>query len=213
MSKECKECKIEKEFKLYNISKCGTNGYSNVCKDCRSKSRKSLNFKAPDEGTKYCSKCKLTLDISKFNKDKSNSTGLHTYCKDCSMENTKKWASTEDGYFKKIFVDLQQNAKKRNIKVNITADNLKELYEKQNGICALSGIKMTRDLYLDRESNNHIVNKYNISVDRIDSNKDYDKDNIQLVCAIVNRIKIDLNNKELIEMCKVIVNNRNSKKS
>jgi hypothetical protein len=212
MSKICKECKLEKEFELYDVNKSGTHGYNNICKECRSKSRKILNFKAPEQGTKYCVKCKLTLDISKFHKDKSNSTGLQTYCKDCGTENTKKWASSYDGYLKKLYKDVIHNAKKRAkiIKVNITIDDLKKLYEKQNGLCALSGIKMTRDVYTTK-GNNHIINKYNISVDRIDSDKDYDIDNIQLVCAIINRMKTDLPDHEFLDICNSIVNYKYNK--
>lgn len=99
MSKICKDCNIDKVFTEYHLNKSGTNGYHNVCKQCRSKSRKELVYEAPKEGTKYCTKCKLTLNISNFHKDKSNSTGLQTYCKECGTENVKKWASTEDGYF------------------------------------------------------------------------------------------------------------------
>jgi len=208
MSKICKDCNIDKVFTEYHKNKSGTNGYHNVCKDCRSNTRKNLNYEAQKEGTKYCSKCKLTLNISNFNKDKSNSTGLQTYCKDCQTENTKKWASTEDGYLKKLYIDIVHNAKKRTkeLKVNITIDDIKELYEKQKGLCAISGIKMTRDVYMVK-GDNHIINKKNISVDRIDSTKGYEKDNIQLVGAIINRMKSDLTDKEFIDICKTVIDN------
>ena len=54
------------------------------------------------------------------------------------------------------------------------------------------------------KGNQHIINKFNISVDRIDSNKDYSKDNIQLVGAIINRIKSDLSNDEFTEICNMV---------
>ena len=71
MSKICKDCNIDKVLTEYHKNKSGTNGYHNVCKDCRSTTRKNLNYEALKEGIKNCSKCKLTLNISNFNKDMS----------------------------------------------------------------------------------------------------------------------------------------------
>ena len=213
-SKTCKICNTLKGVENYHLNKSGLYGYHNECKDCRSKKRKELEYEAPLEGTKLCPKCEQTLDISKFNKDKSNSTGLQTYCKECGTQNTKKWASSYDGYLKKLFLDIKHNAKKRakSLEVNITIDDLKELYEAQNGLCALSGIKMTMDTYMVKE-NQHIINKNNISVDRIDSDKGYDKDNIQLVCAIINRMKSDLPDNDFIDICQKIINHKTIKTS
>ena len=43
---------------------------------------------------------------------------------------------------------------------------------------------------------------YQTSIDRIDSNKTYTKDNIQLVCFWANIAKSDLGEKEFLEMIK-----------
>ena len=53
----------------------------------------------------------------------------------------------------------------------------------------------------------HIKNKWNISVDRIDSKKGYNKNNIQLICAIINRIKINLTINELFLISLMITQN------
>jgi hypothetical protein len=45
---------------------------------------------------------------------------------------------------------------------------------------------------------------YNISIDRIDSNKDYLKNNIQLVCATLNQLKTDLKNEHFKQLCKLV---------
>jgi hypothetical protein len=204
-TKECNTCNEVKEFIYFSKSTSGRHGYCNSCKECRSKSRKQLNFTPLTEGTKLCQDCKKQLDVSNFYRDKSNSTGLQTYCKECSVQHTKRWASTLEGYCKKIFADIQHNIKKRSkqLSISITSDDIKELYTKQEGLCALTGLKMTFDTYMIKQQQ-HIINKYNMSVDRIDSNKGYDKDNIQLVCAIINRMKTDLTDAEFIKLCGII---------
>lgn len=55
------------------------------------------------------------------------------------------------------------------------------MYYKQEGKCALSGEILTKIALEDKG-----INKYNVSIDRINSSKDYTKDNIQLVGAIIN---------------------------
>jgi hypothetical protein len=206
-SKVCNECEIDKGFQNYNVSKSGRFGYCNICKECRSKNRKKLAYKRPTTGTKTCNDCKKTLDVSCFYSDKSASSGLQTYCKECGINHTKKWASTLDGYCKRIFKDTQINCKRRkkDLELTITLNDIKELYTKQNGLCALTGVKMTFDTYQTR-GNKQIINVYNMSIDRINSDKGYTKDNIQLVCAMINRMKSDLTDEKFIELCALVVN-------
>jgi hypothetical protein len=45
----------------------------------------------------------------------------------------------------------------------------------------------------------------NISIDRIDSSLGYDPSNIQLVCVQANKMKAELNQKELVSWCSDIV--------
>lgn len=44
---------------------------------------------------------------------------------------------------------------------------------------------------------------------RIDSTKGYTKDNTQLVCDIVNRMKLDLPMNEFVTLCKIIYDEQN----
>lgn len=57
---------------------------------------------------------------------------------------------------------------------------------------------MTHVLY-----NGH--NNTNVSIDRVDSTKGYTKNNIQLVCSIINKMKLDMTIKELTYYCSKIL--------
>src|SRR5437667_10601934 len=111
----------------------------------------------------------------------------------------QEWACSFNGYMKKLYLNLVNNVKKRakNLKISINETDLKELFKKQEGRCVITNKKMTHLAY-QTKVNQHIMNNWNVSVDRIDSNKDYIKDNVQLVCAIVNRMKSDLTDNELL---------------
>ena len=205
-----KSCKICKEIKdIINFHKNG-NAYHPSCKVCRSIERKKNNYERPLAGIRKCSSCNIEKDISEFHCDKSNSTGLHTYCKTCQTQKTKKYTSTLNGFIKKIFKDMHHNAEKRakKLDIEITCDHIKDLYEKQNGLCAISGLKMTHETYAYKDKE-HIINRLNISIDRINSNLGYTIFNVQLVAAIVNRMKTDLPDNEFIKICSIIANNNN----
>jgi hypothetical protein len=212
-SKICNNCNKDKLFTEYNKSKSGRYGYMNVCRECRKEHRRTLNFTAPETGSKLCQQCNTVKDVNDFYKDKSSSFGLHTYCKMCSVYNTQVWASTYDGFIKKIYTEIQHNLKKKakQLSFNITIEDIKQLYTKQKGLCALSGLTLTYNALPKEKQEEHIINYCNISVDRIDSTKGYEKDNIQLVCAIVNRMKTDMKDNTFIDFCKKIVEHNHAK--
>ena len=110
------------------------------------------------------------------------------------------------GFMRLTFNDLRGNARKRNIEVNITVEDLYNLYRSQEGKCALTGIEMTfRRQELGRTRRDRYL--YNISADRIDASQHYHKNNIQLVCSIVNTIKWDLPQQDFIDICRKVTEN------
>jgi hypothetical protein len=204
LNKICKNCKVNK-----NISEFHKNGNSfhPYCKPCRTIIRSAVRTKKPTEGNRICATCKISFDVSNFHGDISHPSGLQSSCKSCHLINSKKSLSTLDGFIKKLYKDIKNNALKRpkEISVNITIEDIHDLYKKQNGLCALSGLKMTHTVIANR-IDKHIINNYNISIDRINSDLGYTKNNIQLVCAIINIMKNDLPNDNFIELCSVISN-------
>lgn len=171
-----------------------------VCSKCRAKQRASVRYPRK-EGPKYCPRCGIDHPDTDFDSDSTQPDGLQSYCKKARHIQRLKYLSTYDGFTKNLFKDLRGNAKRRNITVNITVDNIHQLYIKQKKRCAITRIKL-RHRSSERESDSqHILNKWNISVDRIDSNKGYEPDNIQLVCAIVNRMKTSLSDDEFFLVC------------
>lgn len=211
-----------KQWLPYNkFSKCKTGrlGLHNQCKKCRSKYRKSKKYSRTTDKTKVCNgelclminENGVEKDISCFNSDSSNTDGLQTYCKSCRQEMSVKSRSKLDNFLNGLFKDLQSNVSKKSraLKIEITVGDLLELFHKQNEKCALSGLKMTHLKKIRTNEKKHIMSPYNISVDRIDSSKGYTKTNIQLVCAIFNRMKYQLTNSEFIDICKKVTNHCN----
>lgn len=84
--------------------------------------------------------------------------------------------------------------------VSISSKELYDLFELQNGLCALSKVPMTWIAGKGRQS-------ANISLDRIDNNKGYVSGNVQLVCVAVNLMKAEMDTEELKFWCKEILKN------
>lgn len=203
-TKSCKntDCSCENPQQLTEFDKHVNYefGRNDICKTCRHFERSKINYPRQTSGTKKCSgKCEKILDISQFHTDNKNTDGLHSSCKLCHNESQRLSNSKYSCAINKIFNDCKQNAKKRDIKFAITSADIDELYKKQNGKCAMTGIQMTNNYITNRkEGDPHIINQTNISIDRIHNFRGYTKNNIQLVCAVVNRIKHDMNPFELM---------------
>lgn len=204
MLKICTRCKQSKTLNAFHNDKNGKYGKNSYCKVCRSEKRKEKRYPRLKTGDRKCPSCKEIKNVEHFASDSSSRTGLQTYCKSCQSKKIAQWTSTFDGYMTKTYKDLQNNAKRRNISVNISKQNIIDLYKKQNGKCALTGETLTHIC----EPSDRRVNKkhiHNISVDRINSRNPYTVDNIQLVCNRINAIKWDLDQDEFIELCKKVV--------
>lgn len=113
------------------------------------------------------------------------------FCNLCSQYQIKKYRESLQG----TLVVLLNSSRQRNKQLDFDIDFLKNLYKKQNGKCFYSGIKMTFNA----------KSKYKISIDRLNSEKGYQKNNIVLCCWVVNDMKKNLNLQEFIKICKEIV--------
>ena len=87
---------------------------------------------------------------------------------------------------------------------SLTVDVLLDLCEEQNWLCALSGEKLT---FIAGQGK---VNT-NASIDQIEPGKGYTKNNIQIVCRILNTMKYDSTYEEFINWCKKVIDNDNRK--
>ncbi len=98
-----------------------------------------------------------------------------------------------------VWRGVTNSAKSRGLSLTITIDDVWKLFLKQKRKCALTGW----DICFGKDSRHTTA-----SIDRIDSNKGYDKSNIQLLHKTVNRNKLDTDERYFYEMCKAVYLNR-----
>jgi hypothetical protein len=136
--------------------------------------------------------CGTEKKVYALSLDNGDTTGCN-----CRSKNSVGWKGYED-LSGSYISNIKRSAKNRNIEYNITPKELWEQYERQNKVCALSGVPLT------------MTRKYdgNASLDRIDSSKGYVAGNIQWVDKRINIMKNNMSDAELIDWCKKILSFR-----
>ena len=120
-----------------------------------------------------------------------------TPCVDCKLRKggRRQW-STVDGVPTTWFNLVRRNAKNRELDWSLSIEFIADLYEIQEGRCALSGIPIQ---WIGVGRNGHTV-----SIDRIDSSLGYTENNVQLVHPKLNRMKMDLQQDDFLALVKAV---------
>lgn len=179
------------------------------------KKRKRTKFVQKDYfGNLYCYKCKCYKSINNFDNSPQESDifyreGKDKRCKQCKILQYKKRKEQNRGKkdLNRVLLERWHGVKERSAKKGYSIDFewefLKNLWEIQQGLCAISKIPMTFEV-----DNGRVYT--NLSVDRIFPSLPYSKNNIQLVCMAVNQMKSDMDMQELLYFCnQIIINNEN----
>ena len=92
-------------------------------------------------------------------------------------------------------------------KCDLTRQWFEDVWIKQNGNCALSGVPMSRER---NQGAGNIFGKdgTKVSIDRIDSDKPYTQSNCRLVCVMANLMRHRQTDAQLYWWCEKILNNR-----
>lgn len=153
---------------------------------------------------RICSSCGEETIYSRI-KSFKKAEKFKRVCRRCAQKRAKKKLMHKEVPIR-WFNKKRLKAAERGIKWSITPMYLQTIYERQKGMCALSGVPISFDMK---------DNKGVASIDRIDSDKGYQYGNIQLVEKTVNFMKWSLTQEGFIAMCKKVVNlhRKNSKRS
>lgn len=136
-----------------------------------------------------CVRCKKSLPPDQFNRHSRNRGEIkRSYCRACAKALDRKTRSSGyETYLRYLIRKNKSSSTERGISdYTITAESLKELWEKQGGKCAISGVILTH--HLDGTGRK----EFNASIDRIDSQLGYVPGNVQLVAYRANVLKNDL---------------------
>ena len=206
--KICKLCKEKLSINNFWKNPSIKDGFFNKCKICANKV-KDINAlkkqKYLQNNLWTCLTCDITLPLTKdnFYKRNDSKTGFQNRCKKCLQKDPTRVnrlikKDDLDLFIKDRFYGAKNRSIKKGIKFELTLDFLKDLWKIQNGLCAITKIKMTHTILEGKL-------KTNLSIDKINPTLGYTKDNIQLICNIINIMKSDMSIKDLIYFSKLII--------
>jgi hypothetical protein len=141
---------------------------------------------------------KVTLSSDHLTRKTNPVKSCGCYKKAYKGKNHIQWNGFEEisgNWWYNHVIRERKNKIRQKVPVNITIEFAWNLFLKQNKKCNLSGL----DLVI---SNNNNLNT--ASVDRIDSSKGYEEDNVQWVHKHVNFMKRTYSNEYFIQICKHI---------
>ena len=146
-------------------------------------------------GHKVCSVCGTEKPLEEFIGKRGSQ------CISCTKAIGKdRLGASPKSWTKYIVTQARSNAKKLDRDFDLTGEQVFDLWNKQGGMCALSGLPMQHHpSFVD----------FNASIDRIDSSLGYTIDNIQLVCWRVNEMKNDLTEPHFFWWLRALVANDN----
>lgn len=102
--------------------------------------------------------------------------------------------------FRRILKNARSRAKRRSICFNISINHVIELFIHQKAKCELTNSYF---FYIYSKSAEDLYESRKMSIDRIDSNKGYTENNIQIVCYWANLAKNNASNEKFHEfICK-----------
>jgi hypothetical protein len=207
MEKICTHCNENLDVSLFHKHKQTKDGFGSWCKKClkqRSQDKRreqgiepkrvgidpekrkisNLNYRKRKAESfiyaiteKICSHCKENKTVDCFKKDITGSDGYQSKCKKCQYEisTDSRKAYVVKNWAKLLFLDARHHSK---YDFDIDEQFVSELYEKQNGRCYWFNVKL--------EPSNIAKYPWQPSLDRLDREKGYTKDNVVLACYSAN---------------------------
>ena len=178
MLKKCKTCPKEQPEELFKANR-------NQCYDCINYIRRRRNKMKMDEERKAI-------------KGKSGSTYYLEHREDRLKRAKENYYAN---FANSLVRSLKQRAKTMDVPFDLDIDFVKELYSKQSGKCLLTGIAFI----LDKSDTSR--RPFAPSIDRINSKLGYTKNNVRLVCTIVNLALNEFGDSSFDKMCRAYVEN------
>lgn len=130
-----------------------------------------------------CKICNQEKPASQFSKT-DNGKYYKKRCRSCVQDNNRRvFSSTYQQYLMRLGYSLKHARQKQGVEWGITSEDLADLWEEQAGRCAVTNLIMTH--HRDGSGNK----AFNASIDRINPEVGYLKQNVQLVCYTVNIMK------------------------
>ena len=162
---------------------------------------------------KRCTKCGELKLVSEFNTDPRNKNGLRAACRVCANAQQRAWGSNNKKHKSDVGKAYRKNSPRSSIdsalrhavkrsgtENPVTVNEMMEMWRRQEGKCALSGISMVW--------NNGVAVWNSISIDQTNPKAGYTLDNVRLVCHCINSFRYNMTDGEFDEVIRKLFHHR-----
>ena len=165
---------------------------------CRGKVTGGMACKVPPT-TKTCAVCEASF---RAHPKAGNAMYCSTKCLRIAVHSTQaQYDRMNAGDSPERYIKALLGHKSRR---GLSIGDLMVMWGRQQGRCAVSGVPMTYKRSVGSRA------PTNASIDRILAGGPYVKNNVRLVCAIVNKMRLDLSDADLYFWCERILGERNA---
>lgn len=140
---------------------------------------------------RICRKCGIEKSISEFYERKGTKYPRYE-CKLCANY------SRRYDMVAAMLGNARKRAKERGYEFDLDKEFILGMRDRQDNKCALTGWSLDWD---HTKSGKRKCPFNRASIDRIDSQKGYTRDNVQLLADMVNRVKSAYSQEQFVEMC------------
>lgn len=149
----------------------------------------------PKNGQRWLCKCscgkECVIPLRTLN------SGTSTGCFECGRIKLRKFVN---GIPQWLITQTKRSAKNRDLEFNLSIEYLAKVFDKQDGICPLTGFKLKFSTAPKKSE------ETTASPDRIDNSKGYIEGNVRFVHKIVNKMRNNMSDEEFLKWCRCVVN-------
>lgn len=145
----------------------------------KNESARSPHITVGGKEGKKCSLCKEEKPLEQFNAHVRMWDGYSSSCRSCQSAWHKKKYSSSQHNLDFVIKNAKRCALQRGLEFTVTEEYLKDLFDKQGGMCSYSGVKLSFEK----------KDPARATIDRVDSNKGYVVNNVVWCSYRVNIMK------------------------
>lgn len=179
--KFCASCNENKSITEFHKKSKGRYGVTARCKNCEKSSVKQRHVDYNENGQKCCTTCKVVKSVREFHKHNLGLYGVYSKCKDCLKRKYIDDSKVGMGFLRRLWNDAftttkRRNEKGRNMIFTLTLNDVRDKWDAQKGLCAITGMHMVC------KPHSH----FKTSIERRNNEIGYTNENTVLVISEVN---------------------------
>lgn len=202
--KPCGKCKVVLPREFFQKDSYAKTGLQSKCRACTALATAEFSKRRPSYFKEKCLERYHSQDTELYNKQR------YSLYRDRYLERRKQYSESVKGRLNGLLGSARLRANKANKPFDLDIDWLLDRYDEQDGKCILTDIVLE---FKTEAQHGRSYYPFSPSLDKIDSNGSYTKDNTRLVCTLINLAMNKFGEDTFEKLAIAFLNKRNSNKN